>query len=419
LCFSNFAYSQSVDSLINEALQNNPQLKALQSRIKSAEYKSESVSYLPPPELGLEFNQIPIKEYNLWNEPLSQTLSISQMFPLGGKLRAMENVERKNIDISKTDYESFKLKLISQVRKLYYDIWLRKHHMELREDVISLLENVYKSTESLYEVGKAGYSNLLLIQAEVATNKTEKEIINNKIRSTLFELNSLIGRKIDDKEIIVDHQLMIDTSAFIPEELEKDLLELNPSLAKMERMIEMNQLEIESVNRELIPDLMLSGMLMRMPRGMFLTTKTDPMMITGNGETEIMYGLMASITLPFAPWSSGKYSAKEEELLNSISGIRSEKENMQREMTAELNVLINELQSAREEIKLLSGEVIPLYRKTIEAQVIEFQNNRLSISSLLETIRMLLMKEEESAEVEAKHQMLLAEIEALVGSKIE
>jgi len=156
---------------------------------------------------------------------------------------------------------------------------------------------------------------------------------------------------------------------------------------------------------------------MRMPRGMILTSKTPVHMLNGNGEVEIMYGLMASITLPFAPWSAGKYSAREEELISTISGIRSEKENMQRVMTAELKSMINQLQNARKEIQLYSNEVIPLYKKTIEAQLTEFQNNRLTINSLIETIQMLLMKEEALSEVQAEHQMVLAEIESLVGWK--
>ena len=46
----------------------------------------------------------------------------------------------------------------------------------------------------------------------------------------------------------------------------------NPSLKKMGSMIEMNKAMIDANSRELIPDLMVQGMLMRM-RGMILTSK--------------------------------------------------------------------------------------------------------------------------------------------------
>ena len=416
--FLSAGHAQSVDSLIIEALQNNPQLKAIESRIKSAEYRSESVSYLPPPTLGVEFSRIPTDQINIWDEAMEQSISISQMFPLGGKLSAMENAERKNIDITRADYESYKLQLISKIKKLYYNIWLMEHHSELREEIINLLGAVYKSTGLQYEVNNARYSDLLLIQAEIASNKTEVEVLENKVKSMIYEMNALIGRDINDEELFVQHSWQIDTTAFDENELEKELIEVNPSLAKMERMVEMNQLEIEANNKELIPDLMLGGMIMRMPRGMLLTTKTPVHMLDGSGEVEIMYGLMASITLPFAPWSSGKYSAKEEELMTNITGIRSEKENMQREMIAELKAMINQLHNSRKTIHLYSEAVIPLYKKTVEAQLTEFQNNRLTLNSLLETVQMLLMKEEALSEAQAEHQMILAEIEKFVGKKL-
>ncbi|HSP87954.1 MAG TPA: TolC family protein [Ignavibacteriaceae bacterium] len=415
LFFPLAVYSQSVDSLINEAIQNNPQLKALELKIQSFEYRSESVGYLPPPTLGVEFSQVPTDEINIWDKALSQNLSITQMIPLGGKLSAMENAENKKVDLAKTDYDFYKLQLISKIKKLYYDTWMTEHHSELRDETINLLEAVYKSTEQQYQVNNARYSDLLLIQAEIASNKTEVEVLDNKALSLIYEMNALIGRDVNDEEIAVQHNWEIDTSAININKLKIDLIVTNPSLEKMERMIEMNQLEIEANNKELIPDLMVGGMIMRMPQGMFLTTKTSVHSLDGNGEVEIMYGLMASITLPFAPWSSGKYSAKEEELLTGISSFRSEKENMQREMIAELKSMVNELENARKEIKLYSEQVIPLYKKTIEAQLVEFQNNKININSLLETLRMLLMKEEELAEAQTKHQMVLAEIESLTG----
>ena len=233
----------------------------------------------------------------------------------------------------------------------------------------------------------------------------------------IYEMNSLIGRKIDDEELAVQHSWQIDTTTLDMNSFESELIETNPSLVKMKEMIEMNQLEIEANNKELIPDLMVGGMLMRMPRGMFVTTKTDPMMINGNGETEIMYGLMASVTLPFAPWSSGKYSAKEEELLTTITGIRYEKENMQQELIAELKAKFKLLQNSLNEVRLYSQEVIPLYKKAVEVQLTEFQNNRVTINSLIETIQMLLMKEEALSEAEAEYQKIQAEIESITGYK--
>src|SRR5690606_23614641 len=179
--------AQSVDSLITEALQNNPQLKALQARIESAEYRSKSTGYLPQPTFGVEFSQVPFNEANPLKNAFSQDIMISQMFPLGGKLEAMQNVESKNISIAERALQSYKLKLISEVRAKYYEIWMIEHHMVLRDEVIDLLENLLNSTAQLYTTGAAKYSDVIMIKAELAENKTQAEILQNDLSAAVYE----------------------------------------------------------------------------------------------------------------------------------------------------------------------------------------------------------------------------------------
>jgi outer membrane protein TolC len=141
------------------------------------------------------------------------------------------------------------------------------------------------------------------------------------------------------------------------------------------------------------------------------------MMMTGLGETEYMYSVMASVTLPFMPWSSGKISAKEEGYKADISGLSLERNDMQREMTAQVNALLKKLESKREEVELYDKEVLPLYRKAFEAQMTEYRNNSISINILLETMRSILQKEEAQAEVKMDYEMTLADIYMMAGGR--
>jgi outer membrane protein TolC len=154
---------------------------------------------------------------------------------------------------------------------------------------------------------------------------------------------------------------------------------------------------------------------MRMPQGMLLTTKTDPMMITGNGSTEYMFSIMASVTLPFLPWSSGKITSKEDELNADLSGLSLERTNMQREMVSQLDAEIMNLNNQKDQVKLFENDVIPIYKTTFEAQLSEYRNNMLGINSLLETLRTILMKEESLSESKMNYEMTLADINMMAG----
>lgn len=411
--------AQSVDSLINEALLNNPQLKSLQYKIKSAEYKSESVGYLPPPALGLEFQQVPVNSPNIFTKAISQNLSFSQMFMLGGKLNSMTEMEKQNIPIAQNDLDIYKLKLIADVRAEYYKIWMFQHHSGLREDNINLLTDILSSVETSYKINRAKYSDVLLVKAELVSYQTDLLIMNNNGRAEKLKMNSLLGRDIGNNDLNndlnIDHMMMIDSLAWSTKDMEDILLNNNPSLKKMGSMIKMNEYQSLSNNKEFVPDLMLQGMLMRMPQGMLLTTKTDPMMINGNGETEYMFSIMASVTLPFMPWSSGKITSKDEELKADLSGLSYERTNMQREMISQLDASIMNLDNYRDQVKLFEKDVIPIYKTTFETQLSEYRNNQLGINALLETLRTILMKEENLAEAKMNYQMTLADINMMEG----
>lgn len=413
------SFAQSVDSLINEAMLNNPYLKSIEQKIYSGKYRAESVDYLPPPTLGVEFDQIPIDKINIWKDAISNSLSLSQMFPLGGKLSAMNNVELQNIEVTKRDYDSYKINLIAQIKMQYYNIWQLERKIEVQQGTIDLLNNILSSVDVSYQVNRINQADLLTIKSEVASNNAQLVILKKQREAEIYKLNKLLGRKLNSNEIVIEKSIAEDSLTYSQDELETILIDSNPSLRKMGTMIEMNKAMVNANNSELVPDLMIEGMFMRMPQGMILTSQSDISMIGMEpASTEYMYSLMASITLPFVPWSSGKYSNKEEELLSDIKGIEYEKNNMQREMITELQTAFVKLKTAQELINLYTKEVIPSYEQAAESQLANYQNNRTNITTVIDSYRMLLMQRMNFYMAQADRQMAIAEIEMMVGKRL-
>jgi outer membrane protein TolC len=420
LMISGISSAQSVDSLVNEALQNNPQLKSIEQKIYAGEYRAEAVNNLPPPTLGIEFTQVPIDKINIWDDAISNSLSISQMFPLGGKLSAMNSVELQNVKVTKKDYDSYKTNLTAQVKMSYYYIWQLDRKIEIQLENINLLNNLSNSLEISYQVNRINQADVLTIRSEVSSNNAQLIILKKQREAEIYKLNKLLGRKLDSKELTIDEEINDDTLSYSQTQLEAILSNKNPSLLKMNSMIEMNKAMVNANNSELVPDLMVEGMVMRMPRGMILTSKTDLSMLAHEPqETEYMYSLMASITLPFVPWSSGTYNNKEEELLSEIKGIEYEKNNMQREMTAQLKEALVKYNSAKELMNLYDQEVIPLYSSSAESQTTSYQNGKTSITAVIDSYRMLLMQKMNYYMSKADVQMSLAEVEMMVGADLK
>lgn len=409
--------AQSVDSLVAEAVKNNPQLKSLQYKITASEKRSESINTLPAPNLSVEFSQVPTNSINVINQSISNNFAISQMFPLGGKLNAMAEVERKNTLVEGNNYESYKVNLTAAVKMSYYTLWLIDKKTEVQKKNISFINDVIESVESSYYTNKINQADVLTLQSEVASNETQLLILEKQKEAEIYKLNKLLGRNLDSKEVYAVNDFSENTLSDSQSKLEEVLGYTNPSLKRMGNMIEMNKAMIDANNRELIPDLMVQGMLMRMPQGMILTSKSDLTML--DPKTETMYSLMFSINLPFAPWSINKYKAKEEELYAGISSIELEKNDMLREMTSQLKTALVKYNTAVDLTKLYNDKVIPMYSKAAESQVSAFQNNRTGVTTVIDSYRMLLMQQMNYYMAKADTQMSLAEIEMMVGRRMD
>jgi len=416
-CFSRLIIAQSVDSLVAEAVRNNPQLKSLQYRITASEKRTESINTLPAPNLSVEFSQVPTSSIDILNQSISNNFALSQMFPLGGKLSAMAEVERKNTLVEGNNYEIYKINLTAQVKMSYFTLWLIDRKVEVQKKNITLINDVIKSTESSYYTNRINQADVLTLQSEIASNETQLLILEKQKEAEVYNLNKLLGRDLNSKDVFALEIFDSDSLELTQTQLEELLANLNPSLSKMNSMIEMNKAMIDANNRELIPDLMVQGMFMRMPRGMILTSKSDLAML--DPKTETMYSLMFSINLPFAPWSINKYKAKEEELYAGINSIEFEKSDMQREMTSQLKAALVKYNTAVDLTKLYNEKVIPLYSKAAESQVSAYQNNRTGVTTVIDSYRMLLMQQMNFYMSQADTQMSLTEIEMMVGKKMD
>lgn len=408
--------AQSVDSLVAEAVKNNPQLKSLQYKITASERRTESINTLPAPNLSVEFSQVPTNSFDILNQSNSNNIALSQMFPLGGKLNAMAEVERKNTLVEGNNYEIYKINLTAAVKMSYYTLWLIDRKIEVQKKNITLINDVIKSVESSYYTNKINQADVLTLQSEIASNETQLLILEKQKEAEIYKLNKLLGRNLDSKEVHAVTDFSADQLSSSQSKLEELLGSYNPSLKKMGNMIEMNKAMIDANNRELIPDLMVQGMFMRMPQGMILTSKSDLSML--DPKTETMYSLMFSINLPFAPWSINKYKAKEEELYAGISSFEFEKTDMQREMTSQLKAALVKYNTAVDLTKLYNEKVIPLYSKAAESQVSAYQNNRTGVTTVIDSYRMLLMQQMNYYMSKADTQMSLAEIEMMVETTL-
>lgn len=419
------ASSQSADSLVQEALKNNPQVAAHDYRIQASDSRARSAGAWPAPSIGLELSQIPTTGGNPFSGATSNNFSISQMFMLGGKLSAMSEVEKKRSRLLDENRAAFRVELRGRVKMTYYRLWLLDRQIEVGERTLRTLHGLVEAMRWKVMTNRVAQADLLSIQAEAAAVEARLKDKRAERRGLLNTLNALLGRD--------DVQEEVETVS-IPEAPDiqgarRDLLERvtsrNPSLLAMDRMTEMNEAMIDAAEKDLVPDLMVQAMVMRMPNGMILTSgsrSVEAIQHSAMGmpmqKTEWMYGIMASITLPFVPWASERSAAKADEMRTANLGIAAERDAMQREMTAALHTALTTYAAKDSLAREYRASILPLARQSAEAQTIAYQNGNAPLTAVLDARRMELMREDEFFMVIMDREMALIQVEMMTGEPL-
>lgn len=419
------AHAQTVDSLIREALSNNPQIRSYGHQIDAAGSRASSVGAWPAPTLGFEASQVPSSSANVTKDAISNNISISQMFMLGGKLSAMSEVERRRGTILEQGLASVRVQLRNRVRMNYAQLWLLDRQINVQERTVNLFLELAQAMQPHVITNRMRQADLYSVQAEVASERARLRDLRTKRFSLQSAINAILGREdltraVNSDSVMNTPPLVLDTRQLIEE-----AKAANPALSTMDRMKDMNEAEIDAAQKTLIPDLMIQGMIMRMPNGMLLTSGTRSVADIQQSaagmamtKTDWMYSIMASITLPFVPWSSERATSKAAEMRSNNLSIDAEKEAMQREMIATLRGAISRYQTADSLIREYESEILPLMRQAAEAQTGAYLTGQVPITTVLDARRMELMKRDDYLMVVADREMAYAEIEMMVGTSL-
>jgi outer membrane protein, heavy metal efflux system len=158
------------------------------------------------------------------------------------------------------------------------------------------------------------------------------------------------------------------------EELERRMITRRPDIQAMRYGIEMNTAEIRSARREYYPDIMVDLMYMQMP-----------------GTTEDRFGVMVSLQIPLAPWSSNMVTRRVSEAQYRRLSREKALENMITMARAEIRQVLLDLETQLDVIRLYRDDVLSQAEQTAESVLGAFQAGKTEYLMVLDSYRMLEM----------------------------
>ena len=387
----------TLESLIREALENNPGLESSRYREQASEQRIDQMRAWMPPTLKYQYNRQPIGTMDQLNFMNMHVYSLSQMIPFPGKISARVDMERANYEMSAYERGDDEVQLAAKVKETYFDLWMMQKKLEVNRDLQNLLENFVASAERMYEVDMTGLEAVLSAQTNLARLRTEEHILKNDYNKMLVMFNQLLDREPDTElgEIISLPPVEIPVNIG---ELERRMLEERPDIRAMQSEIDMNSAEIRSARREYYPDVMVDLMYMQMPAGM-----------------EDQFGAMISVQIPLAPWSSNMVTKRVSEVQRERQSREKALENMRSMARSKIRQAVFELETQLDVIRLYRDEVIPQAEQTTESALGAFQVGRSEYLMVLDSYRMLEMFRMEYYMAQAEFNKSVAELERQAG----
>jgi len=221
--------SQELETLIQEALMNNPEIQKFELQYSIATEKVNEVNTIPNTEFGVGY---------FVSEPETRTgaqrykVSAKQMIPWFGSITARENYVNSLADVQYEDVVIAKRKLIASVSQSYYNLYTIKAKQDVMVENIELLKTYETLALTSVEVGKASAVDVLRLQMRQNELAQLKQVLEQQYLAEQTNFNNHLNRE-NDIKINVEDNLMMPTEDF---EITSKNLALHPELLKYDKL---------------------------------------------------------------------------------------------------------------------------------------------------------------------------------------
>jgi len=193
--------AQTLDSLFQLAVENNSELKAINSEFKSILLKQDQVSQLPNPQIGVG---VPILRPETRLGPQVMMVSATQMFPWFGTFETKKEVV---VQMSKVKYEELsavKLDLFYKIKVAYFKLQFLSQKENLYSEAIANYKTMESISLAKVESGQATLADVLRIQTKVDEYTYLLKQIENEKTGLYSQINNITNQPLNQEVIIID-----------------------------------------------------------------------------------------------------------------------------------------------------------------------------------------------------------------------
>lgn len=393
------AESYKLEDLSKILLSENPRIQSMEREVKMRQLKISSVSSLEDPKLKIGINNIPVDTWSFKDEDMtSKEIGISQMIPLGGKLKAKETIAYKELEIAKENLRKEKINMLFELEKNYYELTYIKNSIKILEDIKNYLKIIINSESALIKSGMGNVSNVIKLSVE--DKMIDEEIINlrQKEREYTKNIGYLIGRENFSIEM---EDLSWVQFKYKVEDLKERALSNNPELKILALESELSHEEINLRKKEYYPDLELSVSYMQRDSSREGMKRPD------------MVSAMAVFNIPL--WFKKKNIPMIEEMMKKKEMVYKNAEDKKNEIISKIETLIGDIERIISLKSLYEDALIPQNELILETYFSRYKTSNIELMPIIDSIRTLLKYKKELESLKKELLITKSNINALTG----
>jgi outer membrane protein TolC len=389
----------SLQSLIAEARQTNPAIKAAESAIQTTRYMPKQASALPDTEVMVQHFTVgsprPFAGYS--NSDFAYIgFGASQEIPHPGKRALRASVAQHEIAISAAEKNSIVWNVLNRLKVAYFRLAASQNIISILAKNQQVADQIEQGAEARYRVGEGTQQDVLRAQLERTKLLNELSMQQRESAQAQAVLKALLNRPAESPDLFPEPLSARHIPGF--DALIIKLREKNPELQVNAERVSQGRAALELAKREKKPDFGVQYMWQHTAdnfRDYYMATFT--------------------IKLP----NRSRVRAAEGESQARLAQAEAEKESRLRQMESDLGEQFAIVQTSEQQLKVYEQGLIPQSEAALNAGLAAYRAGKQEYQGLLASFADTLQLSIDRERTLAEHEAAIARIEGLIGEELQ
>jgi len=386
-------------SLVEEASENNPVIKASKARWEAFSMRPSQEGSLPNPIIGGRIKNVSFSDITLGEDPRSDIQAfVIQEIPFPGKLSSKEEIAQQESDSQRWLSDATSRKVIADLKEAYFDWFFINKSIEITNRNKVLLQKFTKIAEVKYEVGMGIQQDVLKAQVEVSGFIERLELLTKRKEIVETKIKKILNRPLDsplgEPEETTKTELAITLA-----EITDATSEHAPLLKSSSEMIDSKEESLKLAQKQYLPDFILGATYFNRDGG--------------NGDLDDIWQVSLGLKVPLYYWRKEKFGVREAAL--DVSEAQENYESTKNNLLFEIKDNYITATTAEKLVELYQTGIIPQSTLSLESAISGYQVGEIDFLTLLNNLITLFNFELEYYQQLTEYQKALARIEEIAA----